>query len=65
MIWRWLVDHMNLKHAAQLARERSSRANDLRELKGLNDEMTVAIADMSEQARLGSYHRVRLPVRHR
>ncbi len=65
MIWRWLVSHMNLKHAAALARERSTRAKQLGELEIRSDEMTVAIRDMSNQARLGSYHRVKLPVRHR
>lgn len=60
MIWRWLVKHMNLKHAADLARERSTRAKDLAELEVRSTEMTAAIRDMSKQARLGSYHRVRV-----
>lgn len=60
MIWRWLVKHMNLKRAAKLARERSTKANDLAELAARSDALTSAIKDISNQARLGSYHRVRV-----
>jgi len=62
--WRRLLDVLHLKHLAELADERSIRAKNLAELQVLNAEMGVVIRDMSKQARLGSYHRVRIPVRH-
>ncbi len=64
MTWRRLLDVLHLKHLAELADERSIRAKNLEELEGLSTDMTAAIRDMSKQARLGSYHRVRIPVRH-
>jgi len=62
--WRRLLDVLHLKHLAELADERSIRAKNLGELEALSTDMTAAIRDMSKQARLGSYHRVRIPVRH-
>ena len=64
MTWRRLLDVLHLKHLAELADERSIRAKNLGELEALSTDMTAAIRDMSKQARLGSYHRVRIPVRH-
>jgi len=58
---------LNLRHAVQLMDEREAFEEDLKqattelgELELKTYEQAEAVAEMKEQSRLGSYHRVKL-----
>ena len=63
MIWHRLAEMLHIRSGAGLEDERSIRAKNLDDLEVRSGEMTEAIRDMSQQARVGSYRRVRLPHR--
>ena len=52
---------LGFRHAAELQDERSIRAKQLRVLEAKTRVQTVAVREMTDQSRLGSYRRVRVP----
>lgn len=61
MNWRRVAEAMKLKRAVQLMDEREAHAKEIEVLTKTAEEQTEAVKDMSLQARLGSYRRVKVP----
>ena len=60
MSWRRVAEMLNLKHAVELQDERSSASEHVKETERKIREQTEAVAEMTRQAKLGSYRRVRI-----
>ncbi len=60
MNWRRVADVLGIHRPGELADERSIRAKHLDELERETVAQTKATRQMTTQARLGSYHRVRI-----
>ena len=65
--WRRVAEMLRLRHAVQLMDDREAADKDiaeatleLGELELKTHEQAAAVAEMKEQSRLGSYHRVKL-----
>ena len=65
--WRRVAEMLRLRHAVQLMDDREAADKDiaeatleLGELELKTHEQAVAVAEMKEQSRLGSYSRVKL-----
>ena len=60
MNWRRVAEMLRLRDAVRLMDERVAHRRQLEDLAAEQRDQAVAVAEMKNQARLGSYSRVRI-----